>query len=288
MPRGARIAGWVYFPIHVAVLPLTIGVLLMAVLGKLPSDVTCNVWYYLIGLVFTLAVMWRFLHRSFDTMAGSILRCIGMMLAAYGIDVLLSLVLQLGTGLIGELPVPNNDAVTGLAKVDYKRMTAVAVLMAPLVEECLFRGVVFGTIRPHSRFWAYAVSIALFSLYHVWQYVVMYGDPKLLLSALAYVPVSAALTFCYEQTRSIWPPVFSTCASTRSRSRYSPGERRKDPPLSDSGKRRIFMLRFSRTRKTDSPRRHARRAARRTRSAMRGLRPGPEKTRPSGARRRFL
>ena len=25
MPRGARIAGWVYFPIHVAVLPLTIG-----------------------------------------------------------------------------------------------------------------------------------------------------------------------------------------------------------------------------------------------------------------------
>ena len=41
MPRGARIAGWVYFPIHVAVLPLTIGMLLMAVLGKLPSDVTC-------------------------------------------------------------------------------------------------------------------------------------------------------------------------------------------------------------------------------------------------------
>ena len=208
MPRGARIAGWVYFPIHVAVLPLTIGALLMAVLGKLPSDVTCNVLYYLIGLVFTLAVMWRFLHRSYDTMAGSILRCIGMMLAAYGIDVLLSLVLQLGTGLIGELPVPNNDAVTGLANTDYKRMTAVAVLMAPLVEECLFRGVVFGTIRPRSRFWAYAASIALFSLYHVWQYVVMYGDPKLLLSALAYVPVSAALTFCYEQTRSIWPPVF--------------------------------------------------------------------------------
>lgn len=90
MPRGARIAGWVYFPIHVAVLPLTIGALLMAVLGELPSDVTCNVLYYLIGLVFTLAVMWRFLHRSYDTMAGSILRCIGMMLAAYGIDVLLS------------------------------------------------------------------------------------------------------------------------------------------------------------------------------------------------------
>lgn len=208
MPRGARIAGWVYFPIHVAVLPLTIGVLLMAVLGKLPSDVTCNVLYYLIGLVFTLAVMWRFLHRSYDTMAGSILRCIGMMLAAYGIDVLLSLVLQLGTGLIGELPSPNNDAVTRLAAADHKRMIAVAVLMAPLVEECLFRGVLFGAIRPRSRFWAYVVSIAVFALYHVWQYAFMYQDARLLLSALRYVPVSAALAFCYEQTRSIWPPVF--------------------------------------------------------------------------------
>lgn len=208
MPRGARIAGWVYFPIHAVVLPLTLGMLLLAVLGKLPSDVTCNVLYYLCGLVFTLIAMWRFLRRSFDTMVGSILRCLGMMFAAYGIDVLLSLVLQLGTSLIGELPVPNNDAVTGLARTDYKRMIAVAVLMAPLVEECLFRGVVFGTIRPKSRFWAYAASIALFSLYHVWQYVLVHQDPKLLLSALAYVPVSAALTFCYEQTRSIWPPVF--------------------------------------------------------------------------------
>lgn len=208
MPRGARIAGWVYLPVHVFVLPLTLGAALAAVRGELPSDVTCNVWYYLIGLVFTLIAMWGFLRRSYDTLSGSILRCIGILFAAYGLDVLLSLVLQLGAGFIGELPSPNNDAVTRLAAADHKRMIAVAVLMAPLVEECLFRGVLFGAIRPRSRFWAYAVSIALFSLYHVWQYVVMYGDPKLLLSALAYVPVSAALTFCYEQTRSIWPPVF--------------------------------------------------------------------------------
>ena len=208
MPRGARIAGWVYLPVHVLVLPLTLGAALAAVCGGLPSDVTCNVWYYLIGLVFTLIAMWRFLRRSYDTMAGSILRCIGMLFAAYGLDVLLSLVLQLGTSLIGELPSPNNDAVPRLAAADYKRMIAVAVFMAPLVEECLFRGVLFGAIRPRSRFWAYVVSVALFALYHVWQYAVMYQDARLLLSALTYVPVSAALAFCYEQTRSVWPPVF--------------------------------------------------------------------------------
>lgn len=208
MPRGAAIAGWIYLPVHVVVLPLTLGVILSALFGTLPSDVMCNAWYYLCGLAFTLIAMWRFLRRSFDTMVGSILRCIGIFFAAYGIDVLLSLVLQLGTSLIGELPVPNNDAVSDLARVDHKRMIAVAVLMAPLVEECLFRGAVFGSIRPKSRLGAYAASIVLFSLYHVWQYAVAYQDPKLLLSALAYVPVSAALTFCYEQTRSIWTSVF--------------------------------------------------------------------------------
>ena len=208
MPRGARIAGWVYLPVHVFVLPLTLGAALAAVRGELPSDVTCNVWYYLIGLAFTLVAMWGLLRRSYDTLSGSILRCIGILFAAYGLDVLLSLVLQLGAGFIGELPSPNNDAVTRLAAADHKRMIAVAVLMAPLVEECLFRGVLFGAIRPRSRFWAYVVSIALFALYHVWQYALMYQDARLLLSALRYVPVSAALAFCYEQTRSIWPPVF--------------------------------------------------------------------------------
>ena len=38
MPRGARIAGWVYFPIHAVVLPLTLGMLLLAVLGEQPLD----------------------------------------------------------------------------------------------------------------------------------------------------------------------------------------------------------------------------------------------------------
>ena len=209
MPRGARIAGWVYFPIHAVVLPLTIGALLMAVLGKLPSDVTCNVLYYLCGLVFTLIAMWRFLRRSFDTMVGSILRCIGMMFAAYGIDVLLSLVLQLGTSLIGELPVPNNDAVTGLAQSglqahDRRRGAHGAARGGVPVSRRGLRhhpaaAAAFGPMPRRSRSSRSTTSGSM---------CIVYSDPKLLLSALAYVPVSAALTFCYEQTRSIWPPVF--------------------------------------------------------------------------------
>lgn len=208
MNRGAKIAGWIYFPIHTVLLPLFLGTVLVLVSGKMPSEITCNIWYYAIGLAFTLIAMWKFLRRSYENMLDRLTYSFAMILAAYAVDVLLSLVLQLGMSLFGELPIPNNDAIVDLAGRDYRRMIAVAVLMAPLVEECLFRGVIFGTLRQKSRFWAYLVSVLLFSLYHVWQYALVYADVRFLLSALQYVPVSIALAYCYDRTQSIWPPVF--------------------------------------------------------------------------------
>ena len=49
-------------------------------------------------------------------------------------------------------------------------MKAVSIFLVPIVEEMLFRGVVFGSIRPRSRLWAYVVSVAAFSVYHVWSF----------------------------------------------------------------------------------------------------------------------
>ena len=48
----------------------------------------------------------------------------------------------------------------------------ILVVLMPLIEEVLFRGLVFGGIRPRSRFAAYAASCLLFALLHVWQYAV--------------------------------------------------------------------------------------------------------------------
>ena len=208
MNRGAKIAGWIYFPIHVVVLPLFLGTALYLIAGTMPSDITCNIWYYAIGLAFTLVAMWKFLRQSYENMLNRFAYSFAMILAAYAVDLLLSLVLQLFMTFLGELPVPNNDTILDLAGQNYRRMFAVAVFMAPLVEECLFRGVVFGTIRKKSRFFAYFVSVLLFSLYHVWQYALVYADPIYLLFALQYVPVSIALAYCYDRTQSIWPPVF--------------------------------------------------------------------------------
>ena len=82
-----------------------------------------------------------------------------------------------------------------------------SIALAPIVEEPLFRGLIFGGIRPKSRVLAYIVSAALFSLYHVWQYVALTGDFSLLIYCLLYVPVSVGLAWAYDRSGSIWSPM---------------------------------------------------------------------------------
>ena len=86
-------------------------------------------------------------------------------------------------------------------------MLAVTVFLAPIIEETLVRGLVFGSIQPTSRVMAYLVSVVLFTLMHNWQYFGLYPFGSMLLSCLAYVPASAALCWTYEKAGTIWAPI---------------------------------------------------------------------------------
>ena len=211
MSRGEIIAAVIYLPLHVVGIPLGLGYLsqVWPALAAM-TDTEINLAYYGVGLVYMLVLLRGFLRRSFDAALDAKGRFVLSIIGGYAADLALSFILS-SLLLIFGLDLgnsPNNMAITSELSTDYGRIAVLSIALAPIVEEPLFRGLIFGGIRPKSRVLAYIVSAALFSLYHVWQYVIVYNDPKLLLSALAYVPVSAALTFCYEQTRSIWPPVF--------------------------------------------------------------------------------
>ena len=208
MDRRARIAGWIYLPIHVIVLPLLLGVVLYLITGKEPDDVWTNVIYYGIGFVVILATMWNYLRLSFHRLTDDIVRFFGVLACAYAVELVLSSLFMAATQLFGELPSPNQEMVGELAGKDYKHMMAMAVLLAPIVEETLFRGVIFGSCAKKSRVLAYVVSILAFSLYHVWQYAVVMQDWTMLLGAIQYIPISAALCFCYDRSSTIWTPIF--------------------------------------------------------------------------------
>lgn len=207
LTKTEAVLGWLYLPLHAVILPLLLG-LYAAVSGQ-ASATALNLLWYGAGTVFVLCVLPRFLRRGFDAFLDAPGRCVTSMAAglllAYGLGIAVSaLLLLLGSDLAN----PNNAQTTALAGRDYGVTKAMVLYLAPLVEETLFRGVAFGSLRPRGRLPAYAVSSALFCLYHVWQYAAVYADPRMLLYALQYVPHSLAFAWCYDRTGSVWTPVF--------------------------------------------------------------------------------
>jgi len=208
MSGTQTILGWIYLAAHAAVLPYLLG--LLAKYSPEPlSDAAANLIYYAIGIVFCLTVMFTFLRRSFDRLVDNLRLCILTVFLALMLDYALSgiaaLLLLLVDGMVEN---PNNATVMEMADQSGGTVKAIGIFLAPIVEEILFRGVLFGSIRTRSRIWAYVASVAAFSLYHVWQYAIVGGDPAMLLYALQYVPVSIVLAWAYERSGSIWTNIF--------------------------------------------------------------------------------
>ena len=205
-----KVAGWIWMPIHVVLLPLLLPSIVYALTGgNLPDTVTMNIWYYMLGLVFLLVTQFRFFRDSYSELTHNFRDALITMLMSWFILMACNVALNLITQLFGSLPTsPNDEAVTEMAHVDMRRMVAVAVILAPIVEEALFRGMIFGSLREKHRVPAYAVSMVLFALYHVWQYAVVAQSFEPLLSAFAYLPIAFVLAFCYDRSGSIWTSIF--------------------------------------------------------------------------------
>lgn len=208
MSKPQRIAGYIYLPLHVAVIPLLVGMLSYYSMGSV-SEVTANVIYYAVGLLFCLIAMWKYLRGAFDILLDNLGKNIVMLFIAYFLYIMLSYIVSAVILLIfsGTGSNPNNEMITEMAGQSSRVTVALAVFIAPIVEEILFRGVLFGSIRRKSSAWAYIVSIVVFSLYHVWQYALAYQDATMLIYALQYIPAAYALAWCYERTNCIWIPI---------------------------------------------------------------------------------
>ena len=207
MDRSRAILGWIYLPIHIFALPLLLGIMAQfSAVGLTEAD--ANLIYYVIGLIFVMSTMLPFLRDGFDTFLDRPGRCLFSMVLGLALTYLLSNIAAAVLLAFGELTAdPNTASVMEMAHYDYGKIKASAIFLAPIVEEVLFRGVAFGSLRERSRAAAYIVSALLFSVYHVWQPAYVYGDPRMLLYIIQYIPVSVALARIYERSGSIWVPI---------------------------------------------------------------------------------
>ena len=160
---------------------------------------------YVYVLAVTIALIWPLLKESWAKMPKNPMQMfrivtrnmILLYLIYIGMSILLTMVTQLST---------SNNQISITQSLDEQRLLTVgiALLFAPIVEECICRGVVFRTLR--SR-WSYLpcalVSGLVFGLLHCYTSLFT-GDFGDLWFVLIYGLVGFFMCRAYEQSESIY------------------------------------------------------------------------------------
>lgn len=209
-----RVMGIVFIAFHSFIIPQAIVLVYTLVLeprGMEVSEAKLNLLVYIISFVFCAVFINKFLRTSFSYIFDAPGRFLKTAAVGFGVYIALNLAVTiLIVAISGDLEGfvnPNNAAIDALSEGEWPLMAVMSVLLAPIAEETMFRGALFGTIRTKSRWAAYIVTIAAFAFYHLWPYFILEYDADLWLYLLQYVPASIVFCAVYEKSGTIWCPI---------------------------------------------------------------------------------
>ena len=205
--RTEGILGLCYLVFQLAILPSIISFVYQ--LWDVPlSAAKLNFAIFALEFICVTAIFHRFLIGNGRIALSAPWRC----LRVAGIGLVLYWLASYVVGIAIILLYPDfsnvNDAsIAELTKDNYTLMAIGTVLLAPITEETLFRGLVFGGLYNRSRVAAYAVSVLGFSALHVVGYIGLYEPLLLLLCFLQYIPAAMCLCWAYVRADSLWAPI---------------------------------------------------------------------------------
>jgi hypothetical protein len=205
--RGEVVGGIIWLLVYLVAIDSL--VYLALVLLGLPTDlVTMNQVYFVTNFLITALVFHHFLADSLGVIPHNLGRFFKGLLFGF----CLYEVFQVGLGILcdlvlPDLATPNDDTIEAIAQDSYWVMWVGAVLLAPMTEEALLRGLVFGGLRKKSRLAAYLVTALLFGLMHTLGYIMDMDALTFVLNLLLYAMPSVALCACYEYSGTIWCPI---------------------------------------------------------------------------------
>ena len=195
--------GWTLLALYVLAFPyLCLRVERLLTGDAEPLTAEANVICYALFFALCLALLWRFLRRDFAQVSRWSGGQLGAAIAAGAVGVVGRMALE-------RLHVPPMaDPAAAQYAQEYLAAPAATLtlllVLIPVVEELVFRGVLFAGLERWSRRVAYPVAVALWALCRVWRYALERGDGAWLLLAALYLPMSWALVWCYDRGRSVW------------------------------------------------------------------------------------
>jgi len=202
MTASERGRGLVFFALYLLVFPRVNAWVQRLLMGDTEVLVAeANVLYYAFLFTLVLFIFWGFLKRDLL----GLLDWLPENLTAAGVGLLLAGGLH---AVVSLLPFPVEDPISLQYAQEFRAAPApilvLILLLIPVVEETVFRGLIYGSLRDYSRPLAGVFCALLYALAQVWRYALDFSDPRYLVLAVLYLPMSAALTWCYDRGGSVW------------------------------------------------------------------------------------
>ena len=206
------LAGSIYLPFYMFLMQFILSGLLQRLSAHFPvptGAIALNMAFQIVAALYLTAFMWKYLKESWFSFIRGGISGLWAILLGYAIRIIGAIPIAMVTVILfPDLPSPNNDAVIEMVRANFWPTFLLAVVFAPVVEELLFRGVLFAPLRKYGRILAYAVSCLAFALVHVLNPLLFDYSPLLFITALLYIPPGIALCWVYEKTGSIWAAIF--------------------------------------------------------------------------------
>ena len=186
----------------------------LALLGKEKDESLWSFVFYAINLA---AVVWIFRSYLWQSVKYGISRRFELFFAAVlGLGIHLILTTCLNELILHIQPThsnSNDDAIHENLQNNFFLTALGAVLLVPLAEETLCRGMIFGSLHGKKPRLAYLFSALFFAFMHVISFIGVKPWLHVLLSILQYLPAGFVLAWSYAYSGSILAPVIIHTAS---------------------------------------------------------------------------
>lgn len=203
---------WILYLIGIPRLLLWLLPLLGFDLNSVRGASLAQIAAFVLDFILVLLVFRKFLWRSVLPLKGQGRRLFSTIVRGFVLywllGYLISMVILMFSTAMEVLPENRNNEAISTIMTSYTLPMAIStVVLAPVTEECLMRGMLFAPICKRRPWVAYLVTTVLFGLLHTFQYIGVQPWRTLALSFLQYLPAGIVLGWAYQRTRSIWSAI---------------------------------------------------------------------------------
>ena len=210
--RGEIWLGWIYWAVQLLVLPTVMDTVL-PLLGLDLSVIQFNFIFFALNFLFLTVIFHRFLGEHTKLALKQPFRVLRYAFGGYVFFWISTTVIGIVTAhFVPSFSNVNDAAIMQMAASDYTLTAIGTVLLAPVAEELMYRGLLFGSLHHRSPAGAFILSTIVFAAIHVVGYIGLYRPLILVLCFLQYIPAGLCLGWAYTRSGNIWAPILAHIA----------------------------------------------------------------------------